>query len=134
MYSGEGEYLQDIKTVTKYPNGKTSWRKFWQLGKRGAFYPTHSLGPVMKWFKGDHIKSIPCFGTGWYAAPELRQDGTAITVCRMESGKLIKLRIDCISERPYNMSYYSLQGTKGYYEAPKPWVPNTQFQVLQPCF
>lgn len=119
VYFGEGEYLHDIKNLTVYPNGKTSWRKFWQLGKRGAFYPTHSLGPVMQWFKGDRIKSVSCFGTGWHTSPDLRQEDTSLTLCQMESGKLIKIRVDCISERPHNMAYYSLQGTKGCYEAPR---------------
>jgi predicted dehydrogenase len=124
VYFGEGEYIHDVKMLTTYNyddhrSGKTSWRKFWQLGKRGAFYPTHSLGPVMKWFKGDHIKSVSCFGTGWYTAPELRQDDTTLTLCQMESGKLIKIRLDCISDRPHNLTYYSLQGTKGCYEAPR---------------
>jgi len=134
VYFGEGEYIHDIKNLITYNygmqhSGKTSWRRFWQLGKRGAFYPTHSLGPVMKWFKGDYIKSVSCFGTGWYTAPELRQDDTTITICQLESGKMIKLRIDCISNRPHNMNYYSLQGTKGCYEAarglgdvPKIWI------------
>jgi predicted dehydrogenase len=119
VYFGEGEYLHDIKRLTVYPNGKNSWRKFWQLGKRGAFYPTHSLGPVMQWFKGDRIKSVSCFGTGWHTAPELRQEDTTLTICQLESGKMIKIRVDCISERPHNMAYYSLQGTKGCYEAPR---------------
>jgi predicted dehydrogenase len=119
IYFGEGEYLHDIKNLTVYPNGKTSWRKFWQLGKRGAYYPTHSLGPVMQWFKGDRIKSVSCFGTGWHTSPDLRQEDTSLTLCQMESGKLIKIRVDCISERPHNMAYYSLQGTKGCYEAPR---------------
>jgi len=119
VYFGEGEYLHDIKHLTVYLNGKTSWRKFWQLGKRGTFYPTHSLGPVMQWFKGERIKHIACFGTGWHTAPEFRQEDTSITMCQLESGKLIKIRVDCISERPHNMAYYSLQGTKGCYEAPR---------------
>ncbi len=124
VYFGEGEYLHEIKNMTVYnygmqTGGGTSWRKFWQLGKRGAFYPTHSLGPVMKWFKGDHIKSVSCFGTGWHTAPDLRQEDTSLTICRMDSGKLIKIRVDCISDRPHNMNYYSLQGTRGCYEAPR---------------
>lgn len=32
---------------------------------------------------------------------------------------MIKLRIDCISNRPHNSAYYTLQGTKGCYEAPR---------------
>ncbi|NLB40956.1 MAG: Gfo/Idh/MocA family oxidoreductase [Clostridiales bacterium] len=117
IYFGEGEYLHDIKDLSVYPNGKTSWRSYWQLGKRGAFYPTHSLGPVMQWFQGDRIKSISCFGSGWHTDNRFRQDDTSLTLCQLESGKLIKIRVDCISNRPHNMTYYSLQGTKGCYEA-----------------
>lgn len=119
VYFGEGEYIHNIKNLAVYPNGKTSWRKFWQLGKRGNFYPTHSLGPVMKWFEGDHIKYVVCLSAGWHTSKEFRQDDTTITLCQLESGKLIKLRLDCLSERPHNMAYYSLQGTKGCYEAPR---------------
>lgn len=124
VYFGEGEYLHDLKSRLTYnygyqKSGRTSWRRFWQLGKRGVFYPTHSLGPVMKWFDGDRIKQVSCFGSGWHTAPELRQEDTSIAMCRLESGKLIKIRLDCLSERPHNMSYYSLQGTKGCYEAPR---------------
>jgi predicted dehydrogenase len=124
IYFGEGEYLHDLKNLMTYnygmqESGKTSWRRFWQLGKRGAFYPTHSLGPVLKWFRGDHIESVSCFGSGWYTSPDLRQEDTSLTLCRLKSGKLLKIRIDCVSERPHNMRYYSLQGTKGCYEAPR---------------
>ena len=124
IYFGEGEYIHELKNLAKYnygfqKSGKTSWRNFWQLGKRGAFYPTHSLGPVMKWFKGDHIESVSCFGSGWHTASEFRQDDTTLTICRLKSGKLVKIRLDCISERPHNLTYYSLQGTKGCYEAPR---------------
>jgi predicted dehydrogenase len=126
VYFGEGEYVHDIKSLAigdrrnpeKDSNTKT-WRNYWQLGKRGAFYPTHSIGPVMKWFKGDRIKAISCMGTGWHTAPQFRQEDTSITLCQMESGKLIKLRVDCISNRPINAAYYTLQGTEGCYEAPR---------------
>ncbi|MGI5893248.1 MAG: GNAT family N-acetyltransferase [Candidatus Merdivicinus sp.] len=118
-YFGEGEYLHELKDMQRYANGKTSWRKFWQLGTRGNFYPTHSLGPVMQWFPGDRVTSVSCFGTGWNTAPDLRQEDTTLTLCQLKSGGLIKLRTDCISERPHNLTYYSLQGTNGAYEAPR---------------
>jgi predicted dehydrogenase len=122
IYYGEGEYLHDVKDLTRYNygihnSGKLSWRYYWQLGKRGTFYPTHSIGPVMKWFEGDHIKTVSCFGTGWHTSDEFRQDDTTVTLCQLESGKLVRIRLDCISERPHNLTYYSLQGTKGCYEA-----------------
>lgn len=121
LYFGEGEYLHNVNDRVMYPNGKASWRKYWQLGKRGAFYPTHSLGPVAQWFENDRVQSIISVSSGQNRALEtgLRQDDTTITLCRMQSGALVKIRIDCMSQRPHNMSYYSLQGTKGCYEAPR---------------
>jgi predicted dehydrogenase len=120
-YFGEGEYLHEIKGMAAYHDGKTSWRKYWQLGKRGAFYPTHSIGPVLKWFGEDRIQSVICASSGQNIAKEfgLRQDDTTITLCQTRGGALIKLRVDCMSPRPHNNLYYTLQGTKGCYEAPR---------------
>jgi len=119
LYFGEGEYLHEIVDRLVYKNGKNSWRKYWQLGKRGAFYPTHSLGPVSQWFQNDRIVSIISVSSGQHMAQEygVRQDDTTLVLCQTESGALIKLRVDCLSPRPHNMSYYSLQGTLGSYEA-----------------
>lgn len=122
VYFGEGEYTHEIKNMTKYDygrftSGKTSWRKYWQFGRRGTFYPTHSLGPVMKWFEGERIKTVRTIGSGHWTAPDLRTDDTALTLCTTESGKLIKIRADCVSNRPHCATFYSIQGTKGCYEA-----------------
>jgi predicted dehydrogenase len=127
VYFGEGEYLHDCKKLaygynraSNHPSAsRPSWRKYWQYGKRGNFYPTHSLGPVMQWFKGDRIKAVSTMATGWHTAPEFRQEDTSITLVQLASGKLIKLRFDSISNRPHNLAYYTLQGTKGCYEAPR---------------
>jgi len=128
VYFGEGDYLHNIRDLafqynrseaTAGQQSGATWRKYWQLGKRGTFYPTHSLGPIMQWFKGDRIRSVASFGSGWHTDPRFRQEDTSVTLCQMESGKLIKLRLDCISNRPHNMGYYALQGTKGSYEAPR---------------
>ncbi|HOU10710.1 MAG TPA: Gfo/Idh/MocA family oxidoreductase [Clostridiales bacterium] len=120
-YFGEGEYLHSVTDRLRYSDGKKTWRNYWQLGTRGCFYPTHSLGPVMQWFAGDRIEAVSCFSAGQNRAAELglRQDDTTVTLCRMKSGGLIKLRVDCMSKRPHNLHYYSLQGTKGCYEAPR---------------
>ncbi len=115
VYYGECEYLHNIRNLMTYPNGKTSWRTYWQLGKRGAFYPTHSIGPMMQWMEGEKIASISCFSAGHHNG--LRQDDTTVTMCQMKSGKLVKLRVDCTSPRPHNMHGYQLQGTKGCFES-----------------
>ena len=125
VYFGEGEYTHNVVSYATYgknPWGSDTWRRWWQLGKRGCFYPTHAFGPVAQWFKGDHVKSVACFSSGQHVAKlegKYRLDDTTETLCQMESGKLIKIRVDCMSRRPHCMHYYSLQGTKGCYEAPR---------------
>lgn len=116
LYYGEGEYLHWVPSLAYQPDGRSTWRRFWQYGKRGNFYPTHSVGPLMQWFEGDRIKSISCFGSGRHVNLDLRADDTTVTICQLESGKLIKLRLDCLSPRPNAGCFFQIQGTKGVYE------------------
>ncbi len=116
-YYAEGAYLHNISNLFVYPNGKTSWRSFWQCGVRGNFYPTHSIGPVMQWFPGDRITEISTFSPGIYNDLGLKQDSGTTTMCRTEKGKLLEIRVDCMSPRPHNMDRYLLQGTKGIFES-----------------
>jgi predicted dehydrogenase len=122
VYYGEGEYLHNLQSLVTYNyglhrSGKTSWRKYWQLGKHGAYYPTHSIGPVMQWFRKERIESIACFGSGRHCDFSLRQEDTTITMCQLSNGKLARIRLDAVSPRPHHMTYYTLQGTNGVVES-----------------
>ena len=124
VYYCEGEYLHEISSLATYrlkdsAITRTTWRNYWQLGKRGAFYPTHSIGPVMQWYSGERIVGVSSFGTGSHTAHGLRQDDTSVTICQLTNDKIAQIRIDCLSPRPHNAAYYQLQGTKGVYEAPR---------------
>ncbi len=116
-YYAEGMYLHNISSILEYPNGKRSWRSYWQCGKRGNFYPTHSVGPVMQWFPGDHITEISTFSPGVWNDVGMKQDSGTTTMCRTEKGKLLSIRTDCMSPRPHNMDYYLLQGTGGIFQS-----------------
>ncbi len=116
-YYAEGMYLHNIGNLFVYPDGKTSWRSFWQCGKRGNFYPTHSIGPVMQWFPGDRITEISTFSPGVWNDLGLKQDSGTTTMCRTANGKLLNIRVDCMSPRPHNMDFYQLQGTKGFFQS-----------------
>ena len=116
-YYAEGAYLHNIGDLFVYPNGKTSWRSYWQCGKRGNFYPTHSIGPVMQWFPDDHITEISTFSPGVYNDVGLKQDSGTSTMCRTASGKLLQIRTDCMSPRPHCMNQYLLQGTNGIFRS-----------------
>lgn len=121
LYFGEGEYLHDTKYLHHNPDGSPTWRYRWQVGVNGCTYPTHSIGPVMQWFnavdEGERIASVACFGTGRHTDTEHPHDDTSLTICRLASGKLVKIRVDLLSNRPHHMNYYALQGTRGVYEA-----------------
>ena len=116
-YYAEGAYLHNITDLFVYPDGKTSWRSYWQCGKRGNFYPTHSVGPVMQWFPGDRITEISTFSPGVRNTHGLKQDSGTTTMCRTVNGKLLSIRTDCMSPRPHKMDTYLLQGTKGIFES-----------------
>lgn len=117
-YYAEGEYLHNCLNHLQYPNGKASWRHYWHFGTHGSFYPTHSIGPIMQWFKGDRIDQITCFGSGHHVRPDIRNEDTTVTMCQLKSGKLVKIRIDCLSPRPVpSTTYFQLQCTKGAFES-----------------
>ncbi len=147
LYFGEGEYLHNIKSLHHDASGNPTWRYYWQVGINRCNYATHSLGPVLQWF-GERVVSVCCLGTGVNTDPEHAMEDTVMMLCKTESGGLIKIRIDMLSNRPAN-SYFSLQGTKGCYEssrglgaAPKIWLsefgiseqwrPLSQFDDLLP--
>jgi predicted dehydrogenase len=129
MYYAEGQYLHELKEL----NEVTRWRRRWQTGVNGCTYPTHSLGPILQWM-GERVVSVMCVGTGHhYRDPRgdiyENEDGTSM-LCRMSGGGLVEIRLDMLSNRPHNMTYYALQGTDGSYEAdraglgdqPKIWL------------
>ena len=127
LYFGEGEYLHNIKSLHHDAEGNPTWRYYWQVGINRCNYATHSLGPVLQWF-GERVVSVCCLGTGVRTDPEHAMEDTVMMLCKTQSGGLIKIRIDMLSNRPAN-SYFSLQGTKGSYESsrgfgaqPKIWL------------
>ncbi|MHB9133962.1 MAG: Gfo/Idh/MocA family protein [Armatimonadota bacterium] len=135
MYFGEGEYLHELKEL----NEITTWRRKWQTGINGNTYPTHSLGPVYQWM-GERVVSVSCIGTGHhYRDPrgdEYENEDSTTMLCRMEKGGLVQIRLDMLSNRPHNMTYYSLQGTDGCYEStrglgdvPKIWLKSKRNEV-----
>jgi predicted dehydrogenase len=118
MYYGEGEYIHDCKDL----NTATPWRRVWQTGIDGNTYPTHSLGPVYQWMN-ERVVAVSCSGSGHhYKDPRglrFENSDSTTTLCRMEKGGLVSLRLDMISDRPHNLTYYQIQGTDGCYEAPR---------------
>jgi predicted dehydrogenase len=121
LYFGEGEYLHEVRNLHHTPDGGRTWRYYWQVGVNGSTYPTHSLGPPMQWLTAadptERIESVVCLGTGRHTDPEHPHDDTSLLLCKLKSGKLVKVRVDMMSNRPHLPNYFALQGTHGCYEA-----------------
>lgn len=116
MYFAEGAYIHELKGL----NEVTTWRRRWQTGINGNTYPTHSLGPVLQWL-GERVTAVMAVGSGHhYADPRgdrYELEDTVETLCRLSGGGLARIRLDMLSDRPHNMTWYALQGTDGAYEA-----------------
>jgi predicted dehydrogenase/GNAT superfamily N-acetyltransferase len=116
LYYAEGEYLHEVKEL----NERTPWRRKWQTGIEGVTYGTHSLGPILQWMEGDRVVRVCCAGSGHhYKDPRGEQyhQDSAVMLCKMRSGGLVKIRVDMLSNRPHAMTNYQLQGTDGVYES-----------------
>ncbi len=113
----EGEYIHELKEL----NEITVWRRKWQTGINGITYGTHSLGPILQWMEGDRVVSVCCVGTGHhYKDPRgnyYENEDSCVMLCKTLKGRLIKIRVDMLSDRPHAMTNYSLQGTNGCYES-----------------
>ncbi|HQI77666.1 MAG TPA: Gfo/Idh/MocA family oxidoreductase [Candidatus Latescibacteria bacterium] len=116
MYYAEGAYIHDVRALHKNPDGSPTWRVTWQVGRNGVTYPTHSLGPCIQWMK-ERVKFLSCLGTGVHTVPSYVNEDTTVMLCKTDKNNLINIRLDMVSNRPHIMNYYSLQGTKGCYEA-----------------
>jgi predicted dehydrogenase len=144
-YYAEGEYLHELSALHHTPDGKPTWRYYWQVGVNGCTYPTHSLGPCLQWIK-ERPQRISCIGTGVWSDPEHAMEDTVLLLCKTARGKLMRVRVDMLSKRPHAMTNYTLQGTKGAYEGaripggqdvvwledyckdPNQWVPLAHFE------
>jgi len=115
LYYAEGEYLHDCRHLLY----ETPWRRKYQFETRGITYGTHSLGPILSWMEGDRVESLSCVGSGRHNLDLKDQyiegDDSTIMLCKTAKGRLIKIRMDLSSPRPYSLNFV-LQGTNGAYE------------------
>jgi predicted dehydrogenase len=115
-YYAEGEYIHELKTL----NERTPWRRTWQSGIAGITYPTHALGPILQWMPGDRVVRVCCADTTTRLKDPRGEEYaqmTPVMLCKTAKGALIKIRVDCLSDRPHAMTNYSLQGIDGCYES-----------------
>jgi predicted dehydrogenase len=131
-YYGEGEYVHELKEL----NEVTKWRRKWQTGVNGNTYPTHSLGPLLQWFE-QRVTAVSCAGAGHhYTDPRgdyYENEDSTTMLCRLERGGLAQIRLDMLSNRPHNLTYYAVQGTDGCYEAPRGFGDDHKIWLKSHC-
>lgn len=126
-YYAEGEYVHGLRWLHE----KTRWRRRWQVGVNGITYGTHALGPILSWMPGDRVASVSCVGTGHHYTDAdgrpYEMEDSCVMMAKMESGGLIKIRNDLLSNGP-GRNYYHLQGTKGLFDSDRKrnqiWLEN----------
>lgn len=117
LYYAEGAYINEMRE-TMY----STWRREYRLGVNGITYGCHQLGPVMNWLSDDRISHVTCTGSGHHYADELGDialEDTTVLLGKTEKGRLVKIRLDAISNRPAPLRHakYELQGTAGWFES-----------------
>lgn len=130
VYQAEAEYVHELHILQAEEDGSPSWRSAWQVGVNGCSYATHQLGPALEWFGKDaRVASLVCLGSGHHVMPEFVQEDSTFMLCKLNTGGLIRIRVDMLSRRPHGMRYFALQGTHGCYEGarglndePKIWL------------
>ena len=136
---GAGNYIHEIRAMRFNDDGSLTWRGQNIRDNAGIIYPTHAIGPVCRWMginakdDGDrlvsmvgmsskpaatHAYAVERFGASSEAAKvEFRNGDTNHALIKTAKGRLIEMRYDTASPRPAGLGQYSLQGTRGAYEA-----------------
>ena len=131
VYYGEGEYIHDLKYLTKT---FTKWRKNSMYGRNGIVYGTHSVGPILSFFDFDRIKEVSCRGSGRRFGDETGNtyelETTTVMLAKTEHDRLIKIKNDFASPRP-GVNQYVLQGTKGAFESKRAFPGSGDYVWLE---
>jgi predicted dehydrogenase len=132
LYFGEGGYIHEVKGLCEPP----SWRREWAVGRDGCTYATHPLGPLLDW-TGDRVAVVSCLGSGHHYR-DSRGDGYAmedsvVMNCKLESGGLLTLRVDMLSNRPHITTYFTLQGTRGCFESARGFGERSRIWLADRC-
>ncbi len=113
VYFGEGEYIHDCQGIYYNDDGSLTWRGQGFLG----VYGTHSLGPLL-YITGDRVKTVSALAVpGGKYDPRVTFPTMHLLHMVTDGGVTLCVRVDHTSKRPHQMAYYSVQGTRGSYEA-----------------
>ena len=116
VFYAEGEYNHDCRELIT----KTPWRKQWLYDIGGVTYGSHSLGPILSWLTNDRVSSVCCAGSGRSMTDldgnPLQRDNSYVMLCKTEKNRLIKIKNNLSTPRPYGLNYV-LEGSKGSFQS-----------------
>ena len=116
VFYAEGEYNHDCR----YLIPKTPWRKKWLYDVGGITYGSHILGPILSWLANDRVASVCCAGSGRNMndldGNPLQRDNSYVMLCKTDKNRLIKIKNNLSSPRPYGLNFV-LEGSKGAYQS-----------------
>lgn len=123
----EAEYVHDIRSLTRNPDGTPTWR----ASRPPIVYCTHSLGPIVK-ITGAKPVSVCGLHTGGKMEPEL---GTfldfEVGIIQTQDHSVIKILRGQGMHREPAFHYYSIYGTKGTLETSRPPEPQQTNAYLE---
>jgi predicted dehydrogenase len=114
IYFAEGEYIYHARQMQTDDAGRPTWRSFWHVGINGVTYPTHTLGPLLRWL-GTGLSAVSTLGAGHTTSH--RMDDTLLLLGRTERGALVTMRLDLLSHRPTEAAFVAFQGEGGAFDS-----------------
>lgn len=114
IYFAEGEYVYHARQMQTDDAGRPTWRSFWHVGINGVTYPTHTLGPLLRWL-GNRLTSVMTVGAGHTTDYEM--DDTLLLLGRTGRGAVVQMRLDLLSPRPVEPAFVAFQGNRGAFDS-----------------
>lgn len=127
----EGGYCHDLRDEIGYGDRSHHYRMDNFMHRNGELYPTHALGPILKYLnigRGNAILTVSSFASKargmreWCAKnrkdlvnPIFNEGDVVTTVMRCANGETITLTHDCTLPRAYSRRVM-VQGTRGVWQ------------------
>ncbi len=123
----EAEYVHDVRSLTREPDGTPTWRAY----RPPIIYCTHSLGPIVK-ITGERPVSVSALHSGSKMESDLPTFlDFEVGIVQTESHGVIKILRGQGMMREPAFHYYSLYGTQGTLETARPPRPLSTSAYLE---
>ncbi|MBI3910606.1 MAG: Gfo/Idh/MocA family oxidoreductase [Armatimonadetes bacterium] len=122
----EAEYVHDCRAIMRDAQGRRAWR----AEMPPIHYCTHSLGPLLQ-IAGDRCVTAMGLNSGCNIAPDLGAIDLEVGLFRTAQGVPVKLLCGFSVVREPFFHYYSVYGTRGCLERPRPPAEDVTLAYLE---